>query len=433
MKALRAGGIAAVAVAVALSAPASAEAIRCMCFARAASAAATPPPVPQPGIAVSDTLFSLHAAPDVVTVPGVPAARMRLWDVHTSWAELNPAPGEFDWRRLDERIALAEAGGSTVLLVLGLTPPWAGPPTDADDRWGDFTAAMPDDPGTFAEYVTQVMRRYGGRIDAVEVWNEADLQTFFTGTPGQMADLTRLAYDVVKSISPATKVMAASTTIRRERSLRYFYAPYLEELKRRGWPVDGFTLHSYPDHLAGPVERYRDALAWRAVLESVAGDEPAVLARPVWDTEINYGLPGGGENTARAIDDATGAAYLARTYVDSVRLGLQSTFWYIWTAKPFDVIGVQLNASTPASIRAYDTVRSWLTGSRMGDCVTIEHGAIECPFSRGAERFSVVFANRDATPFSRAGQTATFIDGTSAPSATVTSVGIAPVRLAATP
>jgi len=346
-------------------------------------------------IAVPGQEFSLGLAPEVTGSPGVPAAYIRLWDMGMAWRDVNPSPGVFNFTVMDQRMAQAEAAGARPLVVLGLTPQWAAQnPNAGDPRWGAGTASAPSNPDTYTAYVTAIMQRYGSRIGAVEVWNEANLQTFWTGTPAEMADLTARAYKTIKSISPSTQVIAASTTTRLAASVASFFAPYAAALKSMGYPIDAWTIHTYPAGNQGPADRYQDVLEWRGVLIDATQNDPAALNKQVWDTEINYGLAGPGPIPHSDFDANTSGQFVARTFVDSVRLGIDATFWYMWTATSYSLLGVQMFNGTTTTIGAYNTARGWLTGATLKGCDQL-NGVIRCYFTGGAGAFYLAMSAND--------------------------------------
>ncbi len=128
----------------------------------------------------TDSFMSMEVAPEVTSAVPLKAGMHRLWDMKTAWKDVNPSKGAFDWSVLDARVAQAEASGARPMLVLGLTPTWAASdPNAGDARWGLGTASPPKDINDWKNYVQAVVSRYGGRIAAYEVWNEANLQTFW--------------------------------------------------------------------------------------------------------------------------------------------------------------------------------------------------------------------------------------------------------------
>ncbi|MDO8731346.1 MAG: hypothetical protein Q7L55_02055 [Actinomycetota bacterium] len=379
---------------------------------------------------VTPDQFSLGLAPEVTTAPGVAAGYIRLWDMGVAWRDVNPAPGVFQWTVLDQRIAQAQAAGAKVLYVAGLTPVWAAAnPADGDPRWGLGSASAPADPATYGNFITALMQRYSGRIAAIETWNEANLKTFWTGTPEQMADLTQRANSAIKAISPGTTVFAASTTTRLINSVKTFFGPYAAALKAKGYPIDGWTIHTYPAANATPVNRFDAIDAWRGVLSDSTGADPAALSKAVWDTEINYGLAGPGAIPDQDFDGPTGAMYLARTYVDSMRQGISATFWYLWTAGPYGLIGVQMYDGTTQTIDAYNRVRKWTAGATLNGC-DVAGDVVRC-FFVGVEPF-IIAMSKSGSPAAWNGSPtlgAQKWDGTGVLPVGTLSLDIGPVRL----
>ena len=344
-------------------------------------------------VAVGDQQFSLGLAPEETGTPGIKGAYIRMWDMGTAWRDINPRQGEWVWGVMDQRIAQIEQAGSKPLLVLGLTPQWAASSTAGDPRWGVGTAAPPTDANTYSEYVRQVMNRYGARIGAVEVWNEANLKTFWDGTAQQMAGLTNRANIIIKAISPNTLVLAASTTTRLAGSLKSFVAPYATELKNLDFPFDAWAVHSYPAANAGPAKRYADLKSWQDTVTTAAGT--SALSKQIWDTEINYGLAGPGAIPDTDYTGEVATAYIARTFVDSIRFGIDVTAWYLWTASNYGLIGIQTFSGSPENNAAYSRARDWLSGSTFKGCDAPQGGILKCNFVKGSP-FSLLMSNDDA-------------------------------------
>jgi len=150
--------------------------------------------------------------------------------------------------------------------------------------------------------------------------------------------------------------------------------------------VDGYTVHSYPIASAGPVERVSELGQFKTLL-ALRG----APVKPIWDTELNYGLGGLGEGR-RAIDDATGAAYIAQSFIQSIQYGIDVTNWYLWTGTRgnYDLLGVQLDPSTPISINVWNNLRGLMNGARMTRCA--ESGNVyACQFAVGKDPFTLMW------------------------------------------
>jgi len=302
----------------------------------------------------------------------------RLWDMNVAWREVNPAPGVFDWSILDRRIAQIESWGGRPLLVLGLTPQWAAEvPSAGDPRWGAGSASPPADVATWEKYIATVASKYGDRIGAYEVWNEANLQTFWRGTPGQMADLTVRAHSIIKSISPQAIVLSPSVTTRLPSGGR-FTADFIKALDNPSASFDAWAIHTYPAGNAGVTfksdctinseagqtpqdcisgmdvrlaaeQRVKDVRAWQQKVVETVGPRSALLRKPTWDTEINYGLAGPGIIPGVDWSPEQGVELIEYTLGDSFALGIKNIFWYQFTATSYDLLGVQM---TPGSTTA---------------------------------------------------------------------------------
>jgi uncharacterized protein YjbI with pentapeptide repeats len=323
--------------------------------------------------------FSLSAAPQVgwdagLEMLGPPAASMyRLWDMKVAWKDVNPAQGVFNWSELDRRVALVESWGGKPLLVLGLTPQWAATdPAAGDPRWGAGTASPPKNITDWNDYVRSVATRYGARIAGYELWNEANLNTFWQGSTEKLYEMAVSASSLIKVANPAAVVLAPSTTTRLRTSARNFTSSFAGQIPKgeRG-PFDAWTIHSYPTGQAGlnldnatkipraaADKRVDDILNWQnALVDAVGSDSPA-LDIDIYDTEVNYGLKGPGYEPGSnwSADDAT--RLMNMTYQDNQNLGINATFWYQFTARPYDLLGVQWNYNDRGLYDLWNTMRS---------------------------------------------------------------------------
>ena len=323
-------------------------------------------PAASSGVAVPSDAFGVHAPVDWGT-PGVGASWVRLWDAGVSWAQMEPTQGNIDFSKLRASIESAERSGARVLYVLGDTPGWAN-----GGRPGNFAPTT----GSALNFIGALKNEFGSRIGAYEVWNEGNLQTYWIGSPQQLAELTKGIKDVIGDTS---MVLAASTGTRATNAFVTNYGDYLDSLKALGWPVDGYTVHSYPVASAGPVERVGELGQFKTML-ALRG----APVKPIWDTEVNYGLAGLGEGR-RVIDDSTGAAYIAQSFIQSIQYGIDTTYWYMWTGTRGDepILGTQLNPSTPISNTVWNNLRGMLNGSRMTRCAESDDVGFACQFAPG--------------------------------------------------
>lgn len=348
--------------------------------------------------------FSLSVAPQVGWDAGLeslrppPGAMYRMWDLKVAWRDVNPQQGVFDWSILDRRIALVESWGGRPFLVLGLTPQWAAQnPGAGDPRWGAGSASPPTIIGYWNDYVRAVAGRYGGRIAGYELWNEANLTTFWQGSASELFAMAQSAYDIIKTSNPNAVVAAPSITTRLRGSAARFTSAFAGEVANSGSiPFDTWTIHSYPNGDAGrdfdtgqnfprmaATRRADDIISWQNALVDALGPDSPALSIGVYDTEVNYGLKGPGIRPGVDWSSEDGNELMDYTYADSRLLGITATFWYEYTASDYPLLGVQwsnaggnqlsstwdsLRASGPSDQR-FNSVSSPLSLSRDGDYV----------------------------------------------------------------
>jgi len=317
-----------------------------------------------------------------------PFGALRLWDNGTAWSQIETTKGNFKWRNLDGALANAKSKGMTdVLMVLGTTPTWAASKTTTP-VYPPYPGAnsAPKNMADWDNWVTKVVQRYKGQITSYEIWNEANLKMFYNGTPAQMADMTKRAYDIIKANDPAALVVSASPSLRLQSAFDGFYVKYLAELAKLNWPIDVLAMHTYPKGDGDPVAR--GALIKMAKTAITAAGAPATL--PIWDTELNYGLAGPGATPATKIKGAKAAGWVVRTYIDNLRYGIERSYWYIWTQKPYNLLGIQAYPGAPAE-QGFFAIENWVVGSSFEGC-TQTGDTVVCNFTRAGQKSVVAWA-----------------------------------------
>ena len=103
------------------------------------------------------------------------------------------------------------------------------------------------------------------------------------------------------------------------------------------------------------------------------------VTKPIWNTEINYGLKTGGGGVAGRISAQRQAANVVRTYTLNAASGVKRVFWYSWDLQSLANTRLTFASGTvtPAG-RALTTVRSWLQGGRPSACTRDSKGTYTC-------------------------------------------------------
>ncbi len=111
----------------------------------------------------------------------------------------------------------------------------------------------------------------------------------------------------------------------------------------------------------------------------------------LWDTEINYGDRRDFAKEKVTVPQARAAGWVARTYIDSLALGMDRVYWYSWNDHilGIDQVDAQTGEILPAG-QAYLTVQEWFDGAYWQGCTgelmepTGEEGALTtCELATG--------------------------------------------------
>jgi hypothetical protein len=346
-----------------------------------------------PAAAVSVTVdkrfFGLHDT-DASTWPALSVGSIRLWDAGVSWRDIETSPGVYDFSRLDAQVARANAAGAEVTLVLGMTP-------DFYATGGGGKTSMPSDESAWTRYVRAVVTRYGAtasaprRIAAYQVWNEANVTGYWTGTPQQMAHLTALTYATVKSVDKGALVVSpafASRIGEQIKGITRFAFAWSDGRPAWRW-TDVISLNLYPldkygTRLGTPEKSMELLKKARTILGY--GGLPSTF--PVWNTEINYGMPTGsaGGTGALAIPAQLQASYVLRTLLLNAANRVRRVDWYAYdlhylangrTLGNTQLVDPANTTSGQVTLagKAFNLAQAWLLG---GTLKGASKGALPC-------------------------------------------------------
>ena len=126
------------------------------------------------------------------------------------WEQLEPTQGNILWSNVDYIVNAANDAGVKLLFSVVTAPNWA--------RIGQNLAVHgpPNNPSTYASFVSALAKRYKGKITAYEIWNEQNLDREWGGPSRQNAanyvTLLKAAYQAVKAADPQAKVITGALT-----------------------------------------------------------------------------------------------------------------------------------------------------------------------------------------------------------------------------
>lgn len=305
--------------------------------------------------------------------PTVHFGSWRLWDAHVAWPDLEPTRGHWNFARLDALCQLAHAHGVTVLLPLGLTPQWASSRPNERSNYGLGNQAQPADTADWRRYVDTVAKRYRGQIEAYEIWNEPNVGGFYSGTPQELTELARIAFDAVKRASPAASVLTPAPS--GVPGGLDWLANYLSlgGLKY----ADAIAFHFYVTPRE-PEDMFRAVQQVQELIGVSSADHV-----PVWNTETGWLIqnamtrvePSGppGSFASRVLDDTTAAAFVARSLILGRCGSLSRFYWYAWDNGKMGLTEAD-GRLVKLSGHAYEAVSRWLVGAKIRSCQSSSNG-----------------------------------------------------------
>ncbi|RFA15046.1 hypothetical protein B7R22_07490 [Subtercola boreus] len=123
------------------------------------------------------------------------------------WYWLQPTATTFDWSRLGDMVAGAEAGGLSIFGIILSCPAWA-----ALGGTGPLSTTRPRTAALYAAFAGQLATRYRGRIAAYEIRNEPNGREALAPDPDPVfyAAMVQAAYPAITAADPAATVVAGA-------------------------------------------------------------------------------------------------------------------------------------------------------------------------------------------------------------------------------
>jgi len=378
-------------------------------------------PLPVPAHAASAPIpasyFGLHHAGLHADAsrgfPQTDVGSVRLWDNGVSWREIERSPGDFSWSRLDALVAKARNHGASVLLVLGQTPTFHSTRSGVPGAYGRGASAMPTKQ-SWQRYVTAVADRntstWGGSV-ALQVWNEANAVPYWSGTPRQMAQLTAWTRQALNAAGSSAHLVGPAMVTRLSSQQAWINTFYGQRIGGRNVStyVDALSFQLYPVATGSPEASMTLLRQVRAILARHR------VAKPIYNTEINYGLVGGPQAGAgaRRISSARQVGNVLRTYVLNAQNRVGRVYWYAWDLQGFANTKMVLSdgiTTTPAG-RAFGTAKRWLIGTRPAGCSSNRAGTYTCTFRISGEVRRVVWNPRKRVAVRAPAGTTAYVTG----------------------
>jgi len=198
------------------------------------------------------------------------------------------------WGKYDHIVDLADQYGLQLIVRLSNPPAWSR--AQGDDGG---TLAPPDNLDDYGDYVEAVVRRYQGRVDHYQIWNEPNIYPEWGErpvSPEEYTELLKVGYTRVKRICPECVVLSgalAQTIPLGPNDLNDFV--FLQRMYDAGagdyfdvLAMQGYGLWSGPTdrRMRARVLNFSRPLYLRELMIH-NGDSD----KPIWITEMNWNAP----------------------------------------------------------------------------------------------------------------------------------------------
>lgn len=174
------------------------------------------------------------------------AAGVRWVRLDIAWADFQPQAGQFGGGKtttIDTVVNELSARGMKILLLIYWAPAWA---TGTANKNG-----VPRNPEDYALACAWAAQRWAGKVHAIELWNEPDLDTFLADqSPATWTRLVKAAYPKIKAAVPSMTVVAGAASAMKMDFYRTAYGSGL------AGSYDVLGVHSYQGDASAPPDAY---------------------------------------------------------------------------------------------------------------------------------------------------------------------------------
>jgi polysaccharide biosynthesis protein PslG len=371
-----------------------------------------PPPsqqYPVPGPGQSGMFFGMNTNLSSNPWPGtmVPLTSWRSLGSSVKWADIETAPGVYDFSHLDQWISKAKASNADILYTVYASPPWAssrGPsctgvgspnrgclgPTNTNCAFlqqdGPGICDPPvdlfcDGTGTnqnFVNFVTALIQHVGpGTIKYWEMWNEPNNPREWngdadcSGTPhGGYLMLARMARDLKATVTAFDPKAQFTTPPCGSPDCAASWLTNYFANSDGASSADIVAFHGYISTGACPSDCPVPELVGSQIDDLTSKLPASELAKPLFDTEGGWGSAPGSKTVDAITDPDQQASFLARYYLIQMSRHIAKFFWWSW-----DIPGqaALYNASTKSispAASAYVQIVRWTNAgtATVGPC-----------------------------------------------------------------
>jgi len=225
--------------------------------------------------------------PDSQTLDLIAQAGIGWIRIDMNWFQLEPSKDHYNWGFMDSVVNNARARGLEIFATLAYTPGWAS--------GTDNIADPPQNTADWYDFVYDAVSRYSGKVKYWGMWNEPNLENFFTGNGWQYREwILKVGAQAAKDADPSCLVLAPELAHLSSSD----WPGFMDEVMKAGGAdyIDIITHHCYKGTTGEDVFDYLDAGAFHwpwdppplmDVLKDLGVDD-----KPVWLTEVGWHTSG---------------------------------------------------------------------------------------------------------------------------------------------
>jgi hypothetical protein len=233
-----------------------------------------------------------------------------------SWSSIEPSNDNWSWAEFDDYVKQANDNSKKVFGMLLYDVGWIHEGHDESRHVsGESELAH------YVDYVTETVKRYNGQnghgtVDAWGIWNEPNLDRFWTGTGEEFYALTKAAAAAIRGVNPQAAIVGgAFNTIASPEWITGIF-----EFDGAMENVDYLAYHPYmpsPETALNIYTGFKERV------------RPYGFADKIWITEIGYPTDGNAGGTeALVIPEDQFPEALIKTIVYLAAEGPKTLFWY---------------------------------------------------------------------------------------------------------
>ncbi|MBF0370674.1 MAG: cellulase family glycosylhydrolase [Magnetococcales bacterium] len=222
-----------------------------------------------------------------------------------NWGVIEPVKGQYDFSQYDAMMAIHKKHNIEVMGLLAY----------GNDHYFGQTPSEPEHYEAFAQFATDVVRRYKDQVHYWEIWNEPNAPAFWQPQPDADAytELLKVTAQAIREVDPEAKIICCVTG--------GIDISYINRVMEQGGG-------EYADYIG--VHPYSPPIPFETAMKEPIEDLKSMLHRhgqddkPIWASELGFPTDTGFEG----VTDERQGELLVRTYLSAIRHGFVQTNWY---------------------------------------------------------------------------------------------------------